>query len=57
MKGSIRIIAGLLITFGAVGGIENDQNLIACGLLALAGIACMYSGVRAANKPRTIFID
>lgn len=57
MKGTIRIIAGLLITLGAVGGIENDQSLIACVLIAAAGIACMYSGVRAANKPRTIFID
>lgn len=57
MKGSIRLIVGLLITFGAVGGIENDQNLVACGLLAVAGLACMYSGVRAMNKERTIFID
>ena len=57
MKGSIRLIIGLLITFGAVGGIDNDQNLVACVLLAAAGLACMYSGVRAMNKPRTIFID
>jgi len=57
MKGSIRVIIGLLITLGAVGGIENDQSLAACGLLAVAGLLCMYSGVRAMNKPRTIFLD
>lgn len=47
MKGSIRFFLGLLLTLGAVGGIENsvtDSELIQSTLVAVAGIALMYSG-------------
>ena len=41
------IIAGLLLTFGAVGGIEmaTDEQLIGSMLLACLGLLTMYCGV------------
>ena len=30
MKGSIRVFTGLLIAFGAVGGLDAGNSLIAC---------------------------
>jgi hypothetical protein len=45
MRGSIRAGVGFLITFGAVGGIDNDAALIPCVLAAIAGLAIMASGV------------
>jgi hypothetical protein len=52
MKGSIRAFVGLLVVFGAVGGIDNatDGDLFVSTLLAIAGLAIMYSGVRAMNS-------
>jgi hypothetical protein len=47
MRGTIRIAIGLVITFGAVGGIENNGDLLQCSLLALAGLLITYSGVEA----------
>lgn len=47
MKGSIRFFLGMLIAFGAVGGIENSMNnseLLQATLVAFVGIALMYSG-------------
>lgn len=49
MKGSIRVIAGLLIALGAVGTLDFDPS---ASLLVQTGIACiglalMYSGTRA----------
>ena len=51
MCGSIRAFVGLLIVFGAVGGIDNatDGELFITTLLAVLGLAVMYSGVRAMN--------
>lgn len=51
MKGSIRILTGLLIVFGAVGGIDNatDGQLIPLVLLALAGLGVMASGLNASK--------
>lgn len=57
MKGTIRFILGLLITFGAVGGLETSENLLASVGLCVIGLAIMYSGTRAMNKKDTIFID
>lgn len=39
-------IAGLLITFGAVGGIEfaSDEQLLGTMLLAIVGLLTMYCG-------------
>lgn len=40
-------IAGLLVTFGAVGGIEvaQDGELLAAMILAIVGLLTMYCGV------------
>ena len=40
-------IAGLLLTFGAVGGIEfaTDEQLLGSMLLAIVGLLTMYCGV------------
>ena len=52
MKGSIRAIIGLLIVFGAAGGIDNatDSQLPVAILLAVSGLAIMYSGVSAMKE-------
>lgn len=52
MRGSIRTFIGLIVVFGAVGGIDNatDAQLPVVLLFAVAGLAVMYSGVRAMNK-------
>jgi hypothetical protein len=44
MKGSIRFFLGLLLTFGAVGGMEAqpDANLALQLLAAGAGLALMF---------------
>ena len=49
MKGSIRTIVGLVITMGFAGGLDNatDAQLIPCIIGAFAGLAIMYSGVKA----------
>jgi uncharacterized membrane protein HdeD (DUF308 family) len=39
--------AGLLLTFGAVGGIEtsvNDEQMLGSMLLAILGLLAMYAG-------------
>jgi hypothetical protein len=52
MKGSIRAILGLLVVFAAVGGIDNatDSQLLVESLIAVLGLAIMYSGVSAMNR-------
>lgn len=55
MKGSIRTVLGLFITFGAVGGMDAGESLLACTGLALVGLLIMASGVRALNEPRKLF--
>lgn len=50
MKGSIRFVAGLLITFGAVGGLDAGNSVFACTALAVAGLFIMNSGVSAMKK-------
>jgi hypothetical protein len=54
MKGSIRAIVGLLVVFGAVGGIDNatDNQLVPAILLAVCGLALMFSGVSAMKEIR-----
>lgn len=47
MKGTIRTIVGLLVTFGAVGGLDAGNDLVPCILLAVGGLALMASGVKA----------
>jgi hypothetical protein len=53
MKGSIRLVVGFLVVFGAVGGIENagnDMMLIPLMGVAILGLMSMYSGVKAQNN-------
>jgi len=46
MKGTIRIVLGLLITMGAVGGMDMDTATLTEGVsLALVGLALMAWGV------------
>jgi hypothetical protein len=50
MKGSIRVIAGLLIAMGAVGGLDAGSATLTEGILAsIIGLAIMASGVKAMN--------
>ncbi len=54
MRGSIRMIVGLVVVMGAVGGLDNTLDsqvaqLIGCMALAVAGLGLMYSGVSAMN--------
>jgi hypothetical protein len=48
----IRFILGLLIVFGAVGGLENDPNapLLVLVTIALVGLGLMHSGSHAIGK-------
>ena len=41
----IRFFIGFLITFGAVGGIDNNGDLLQCTILALIGLMIMGWGV------------
>ena len=45
-------IAGLILTFGAVGGIEvaEDGQLLGSMLLAIVGLLTMYCGVLGLRK-------
>jgi hypothetical protein len=48
MKGSIRLIVGFLITYGAVGQSDFDPStpILQTTLIAAIGLAIMYWGVR-----------
>lgn len=52
MKGSIRMLLGFLVTFGAVGTMDYDPNanVLLQTALAFAGLAVMWNGVRAMEK-------
>ncbi len=52
MRGSIRAIVGLLVVFGAVGGIDNATNeqLLTLILVAAAGLGLMASGTAAMQQ-------
>jgi hypothetical protein len=46
-------ITGLLVTFGAVGGVEhsvNDSELLSSLLVAAVGLATMYVGTLALKR-------
>lgn len=49
MQGSIRMVIGFLIVFGAVGGMDNatDGQLFALVPMAIAGLGLMFSGLSA----------
>ena len=52
MRGSIRFLFGLLLTMGAVGGIDTatDAQLLGCVAIAAVGLAIAASGVSAMNR-------
>lgn len=51
MKGTIRILLGMLMVMGAVGGMEQETATLTQGaILAAIGLLIMGSGVSAANK-------
>jgi hypothetical protein len=52
MKGSIRVVVGFLITFGAVGGLDNaaDSQLLGLLVLAIGGLIILTSGVLAVKS-------
>ena len=53
MKGSIRFFVGLLIVFGAVGGMDNPEQaayFVEQIVAAVIGLGLMYSGVKAMER-------
>jgi len=52
MRGSIRMLVGFLIVFGAVGTIEvnPDADLLVQMVIAVAGLALMFNGVSAMQE-------
>jgi hypothetical protein len=48
----IRFIFGLMLCFGAVGGLDSDPNapLLVLTLIAVIGLGLMHSGVHALGK-------
>ena len=51
MKGSIRLVVGFLLVFGAVGGLDNPENPLMVGIaLAAVGLGLMYSGSKAMER-------
>ena len=52
MKGSIRLLIGFLLVFGAVGGMDNPDQaayFVEQIVAAVIGLGLMYSGTRAMN--------
>jgi hypothetical protein len=41
----IRIIFGLIVTMGAVGGLDTNGDILQCSLLAIIGLMLMAWGV------------
>lgn len=52
MKGSIRVLVGMLIAIGAMGtlDIDFDADVIVQTMIACVGLAIAYSGVQAMKK-------
>lgn len=52
MRGSIRTLVGFLVTYGAVGGIDNssDAGLLALVAIAAVGLLIMISGIKAMRE-------
>jgi|APCry1669188910_1035180.scaffolds.fasta_scaffold90416_2 hypothetical protein len=48
----IRVILGFLIIFGAVGGLDNDQDLLNCIMVAICGMFLMAWGAFDKNAMR-----
>lgn len=54
VKGSIRMLVGFLIVFGAVGtlDVEPDANLLVQFALAIVGLVIAYSGILANQRQK-----
>jgi len=49
----IRFIIGLLLIFGAVGGMDADTApIVQCAVIALAGVSLMWWAIPAVNEER-----
>jgi heme O synthase-like polyprenyltransferase len=60
MTGTIRLVVGFLLVFGAVGGMENPDQadyLIEQALIAVAGLALMLWATRDINRRADQTID
>lgn len=55
MKGSIRVIVGLLMALGAVGTLDTDANssVLVQAALAVVGLVIMVWGVNAMAQKKT----
>jgi len=51
MQGSIRLVLGILLVFGGVGGMDAETATELQGILiSFAGLLIMWSGARAMNR-------
>lgn len=50
MVGSIRFVVGIMLCFGAVGGLDVGSPILACLAIAMVGLGLMYSAVDAMNR-------
>jgi hypothetical protein len=52
MPGTIRVVVGLLVTMGSVGGMDtaSDAQLLALVAISALGLLTMASGVRAMQQ-------
>lgn len=52
MKGSIRMLIGLIVVLGAVGKLDasSTASVLVQGMLALLGLGIFYFGVRATKS-------
>jgi cell division protein FtsW (lipid II flippase) len=60
MTGTIRLVVGFILVFGAVGGMENPDQadyLIEQALIAVAGLALMLWATRDINRRADQTID
>ena len=59
MTGTIRLVVGFILVFGAVGGMEHqpEASLLAQTLVAFAGIALMLWATRDINRKANQTID
>ena len=57
--GAIRLVTGLILVLGAVGGMEQqpEASLLAQSLIAVVGLALMFSGTMAINRNTRATLD
>ena len=57
MRGSIRFVVGLIVVFGAAGGIDTatDTQLLGCIAIAAVGLLVMASGATASGRAPIVY--